>query len=98
MLNNNLFVAISGLSGEHCPWSIITKCEYLCIGFLNKLLLGTLAGGERFETQTPIEGPNSSSKWSWQEEPSKGGIECTILAHIPTGSNLVSIQNKNHLH
>lgn len=43
MLNNNLFVAISGLSGEHCPWSIRTKCEYLCISFLNKLLLGTLA-------------------------------------------------------
>jgi hypothetical protein len=27
-----------------------------------------------------------------------GGSECTILAHIPIGSNLVSIQNKKHLH
>jgi hypothetical protein len=36
-------------------------------------------------------------EWSWQEEPSKGGFECTILAHIPTGSNPVSIQNKKHL-
>jgi hypothetical protein len=39
-----------------------------------------------------------SLEWSWQEEPSKGGSECTILAHIPTGSNPVSIQNKKHLH
>jgi hypothetical protein len=37
-------------------------------------------------------------EWSWQEEPSKGGSECTILAHIPTNSNPVSIQNKKHLH
>jgi hypothetical protein len=39
-----------------------------------------------------------SLEWTWQEEPSRGGIECTILAHIPTGSNLVSIQNNKHLH
>jgi hypothetical protein len=39
-----------------------------------------------------------SHEWSWQEEPSRGGIECTIIAHIPTGSNLVNIQNKKHLH
>jgi hypothetical protein len=39
-----------------------------------------------------------SLEWSWQEEPSKGGIECTILAHIPTGFNPISIQNKKHLH
>jgi hypothetical protein len=39
-----------------------------------------------------------SLEWSWQEEPSRGGSECTILAHISTGSNPVSIQNKNHLH
>jgi hypothetical protein len=39
-----------------------------------------------------------SLKWNWQEKPSRGGIECTILAHIPTGSNYVSIQNKKHLH
>jgi hypothetical protein len=32
-----------------------------------------------------------SFEWSWQEEPSRGRIECIILAHIPTGSNLVSI-------
>jgi hypothetical protein len=37
-------------------------------------------------------------EWSWQEEPSKDGIECTILAHIPIDSNPVSIQNKKHLH
>jgi hypothetical protein len=35
---------------------------------------------------------------SWQEEPSRGGIECTILAHIPTNSNPINIQNKKHLH
>jgi hypothetical protein len=23
-------------------------------------------------------------EWSWQEEPSKGGSKCTILAHIPS--------------
>jgi hypothetical protein len=32
-----------------------------------------------------------SLEWNWQEEPSRGGSECTILAHIPTGSNPVSI-------
>jgi hypothetical protein len=32
-----------------------------------------------------------SLEWSWQEESSRGGSECTILAHIPTGSNPVSI-------
>jgi hypothetical protein len=37
-------------------------------------------------------------EWKWQEEPSKGEIECTILAHLPTGSNPVSIQNKKHRH
>jgi len=37
-------------------------------------------------------------EWSWQVELSRGGSECTILAHIPIGSNLVSIQNKKHLH
>jgi hypothetical protein len=39
-----------------------------------------------------------SLEWSWQEELSRGGSECTILAHIPIGSNLVNIQNKKHLH
>jgi hypothetical protein len=39
-----------------------------------------------------------SVEWSWQEEPSRGRIEYTILAHIPTGSNLINIQNKKHLH
>jgi len=37
-------------------------------------------------------------EWSWQEEPNKGGIECTIFTHIPIGSYPVSIQNKKHLH
>jgi hypothetical protein len=39
-----------------------------------------------------------SLEWSLREEPSRGGIECTILAHIPTGPNLVNIQNKKHVH
>jgi hypothetical protein len=37
-------------------------------------------------------------EWSWWEEPSKGGMECTILAHIPTKTNTISVQNKRHLH
>jgi hypothetical protein len=37
-------------------------------------------------------------EWSWQEETSRGGTECTILAHIDTGSRALSIQNKRHLH
>jgi hypothetical protein len=38
-------------------------------------------------------------EWSWQEEPSKGGgMECTILTHISTGTSAISIQNKRHLH
>jgi hypothetical protein len=39
-----------------------------------------------------------SLEWSWQEELSRGRFECTILAHIPIGSNPINIQNKNHLH
>jgi len=37
-------------------------------------------------------------EWSWQEEPDIGGMECTILAHICTGTNVISVQNKRHLH
>jgi hypothetical protein len=37
-------------------------------------------------------------EWSWQEEPGRGGMECTILAHISTGTSAISIQNKWHLH
>jgi hypothetical protein len=37
-------------------------------------------------------------EWSWQAEPGRGGMECTILAHIRTGSNVISVQNKRHLH
>jgi hypothetical protein len=37
-------------------------------------------------------------EWTWQDEPSRGGMECTILAHIGTSSNALSIQNKRHLH
>ncbi|CAK9871124.1 unnamed protein product [Sphagnum jensenii] len=37
-------------------------------------------------------------EWSWQEVTSRGGVECTILAHIDTGASVLSIQNKRHLH
>jgi len=37
-------------------------------------------------------------EWSWREEPNKGSSECTILAHVPTGTNPINIQNKKHLH
>jgi hypothetical protein len=37
-------------------------------------------------------------EWSWQVEPGRGGMECTILAHIRTGSSAISVQNKRHLH
>jgi hypothetical protein len=37
-------------------------------------------------------------EWSWQEEMSRGGMECTILAHIDTETSALSIQNKRHLH
>ncbi len=39
-----------------------------------------------------------SLEWSWQEDKNRGGWECTILAHISTGSNAISVQNKRHLH
>ncbi len=39
-----------------------------------------------------------SLEWSWQEDKIKGGWECTILAHISTGSSAISVQNKRHLH
>jgi hypothetical protein len=37
-------------------------------------------------------------EWAWQEDKSRGGMECTILAHIETGTNALNIQNKRHLH
>jgi hypothetical protein len=37
-------------------------------------------------------------EWSWQEEKSRGGMDCTILAHIETGTNALSTRNKRHLH
>ncbi|CAK9222857.1 unnamed protein product [Sphagnum troendelagicum] len=37
-------------------------------------------------------------EWSWQEVPNREGVECTILAHIDTGTSALSIQNKRHLH
>ncbi|CAM6028211.1 unnamed protein product [Sphagnum balticum] len=37
-------------------------------------------------------------EWAWQEVVGRGGLECTILAHIDTGFNALSIQNKRHLH
>jgi hypothetical protein len=37
-------------------------------------------------------------EWAWHEVGGRGGLECTILAHIDTGSNTLSIQNKRHLH
>jgi hypothetical protein len=39
-----------------------------------------------------------SFEWSWQEDQSRGGWECTILTHISTGSSAISVQNKRHLH
>jgi hypothetical protein len=41
---------------------------------------------------------NLHLEWSWQVEPGRGGMECTILAHIKTGSSAISVQNKRHLH
>jgi hypothetical protein len=41
---------------------------------------------------------NLHLEWSWQAEPGKGGMECTILAHVRTGSSAFSVQNKRHLH
>jgi hypothetical protein len=37
-------------------------------------------------------------EWSWQEATNRGGMECTILAHIDTGTSALNIQNKRHLH
>jgi len=35
---------------------------------------------------------------SWQVEPGRGGMECTILAHIHIGTSTINVQNKHHLH
>jgi len=43
-------------------------------------------------------GDRPQLEWAWQEEPSRGGMECTILAHIDTGTSALSVQNKRHLH
>jgi hypothetical protein len=37
-------------------------------------------------------------EWSWQEEKRRGGMDCTILAHIETGTSALSTKNKRHLH
>jgi hypothetical protein len=37
-------------------------------------------------------------EWSWQEEKSRGGMDCTILVHMDTGTSTLSTQNKWHLH
>lgn len=37
-------------------------------------------------------------EWNWQEEKSRGGMDCTILAHIETGNSALSTRNKRHLH
>jgi hypothetical protein len=37
-------------------------------------------------------------EWSWQEKKSRGGMDCTILAHIETGTSALSTRNKRHLH
>jgi hypothetical protein len=39
-----------------------------------------------------------SLEWSWQEEQTKGGWECTILTHISTSTSAISVNNKRHLH
>jgi hypothetical protein len=39
-----------------------------------------------------------SLEWSWQEDQTKGGWECTILAHINIGSSAICVQNKRHLY
>ncbi|CAK9203140.1 unnamed protein product [Sphagnum troendelagicum] len=39
---------------------------------------------------SPVDGKNG-----WDE---RGGTECTILAHIDSGTSALSIQNKRHLH
>ncbi len=35
-------------------------------------------------------------EWSWQVEPGRGGMECTIFAHIHTSTSAISVQNKRH--
>jgi hypothetical protein len=47
--------------------------------------------------QVPME-ETLNLKWSWREQPNKGGFECTILAHVLAEANLVSIQSKKKLH
>jgi hypothetical protein len=37
-------------------------------------------------------------EWSWQEEKRRGGMDCTILAHIETETSALSTKNKQHLH
>jgi hypothetical protein len=50
-----------------------------------------------FRYKMAVKG-NLHLEWSWQPEPGRGGMECTILAHIRTGSSALSVQNKRHLH
>jgi len=37
-------------------------------------------------------------EWSWQDEPNRGGMECTILVFIHTGLKGVSVQKRKNLH
>jgi hypothetical protein len=38
-----------------------------------------------------------SLEWSWHDEASRGGMECTILVHIHIGTKGVSLQKKKTL-
>jgi hypothetical protein len=40
--------------------------------------------------QLPMENA-FNLKWSWKQEPNKGGFKCTILAHVLVRANLVNI-------
>ncbi len=37
-------------------------------------------------------------EWTWHEELSRGGMECTILVHIDTSASVLSVQNRKHFH
>jgi len=37
-------------------------------------------------------------EWSWQVEPGRGRMECTIFAHIHIGTSAICVQNERHLY
>ncbi len=71
-------------------WSSDTAWEELIHKVETELKEQTLRPNFNIKVKPHLE-------WAWHEEQNRGGMECTILVHIQTGTNGASVQKKKHL-